>query len=91
VADRIYSKEELEDIMQKIARVTAKETVRETFRGLGVDMEDPISVQHDFAFVRELRTTLSCARRRAVMVLVGIGASACAGAIGLGIKAVFTN
>lgn len=91
MADRIYSKEELEDIMGKIARVTAKETVRETFQGLGVDMEDPIAVQHDFAFVRELRTTWASARRRAVIVLVGIGASACAGAIGLGIKAVFAN
>ena len=91
MSNRIYSKEELEEIMQKIARVTAKETVRETFQGLGVDMSDPISVQHDFAFVREFRTTWASARRRTVIVLVGVLASAGAGALWLGIRAALAN
>jgi hypothetical protein len=89
--EKIYSKAELRDIMRETARETARETVRETLQGLGVDMSQPLEVQHDFAFVREFRTTWASVRRRVILVAVGVLASGGAGALMIGLKSYFSN
>jgi hypothetical protein len=42
------------DSMEKIAKMAAKEAVAETFLTLGLDIKDPVSVQGQFAFLRNL-------------------------------------
>lgn len=40
--------------MKELAKLAAKEAVAETFMALGLDIKDPISVQGQFAFLRNL-------------------------------------
>lgn len=40
--------------MEKLAKMAAKEAVSETFLTLGLDIKDPISVQNQFAFLRNM-------------------------------------
>jgi hypothetical protein len=89
--EKIYSKAELREIMRDTARETARETVRETLQGLGVDMDDPVAVQHDFAFIREWRTLWASARRRAVIATVGVLITAAVGAILVSLRSLFTK
>lgn len=89
--ERIYSKDELREIMRETARETAHETVRETLQGLGVDMSDPVAVQHDFAFIREWRTVWASARKRAIIATVGVLVSAAVGAVWIALRGFFAK
>lgn len=40
--------------MERLAKAVARETVAETFLTLGLDIKDPVSVQGQFAFLRNL-------------------------------------
>lgn len=49
-----------------------KSTVHETLMALGVDVENPMQVQRDFAALRTWRTSLETVRKQGLIVAVGI-------------------
>lgn len=63
MTNRIFSKDELRELM--------KDTVHETLKGLGVDVDRPTEMQHDLAYLREFRTYTSAMVKRALVTAVG--------------------
>ncbi len=61
--------------------------VQETLITLGMDASDPISLQQDMHFVREMRQTSEKLRSKSLLVLTGLLITALLGAVWLGIKA----
>lgn len=57
--------------IETLAKRVAQETVRETFVALGVDMDKPLAVQKDFAFLRTARYVT----RKVVFTIVGLVAT----------------
>lgn len=68
-------------------RELMRECVRETLTGLGMDDRDPIEVQRDLAWVRDMRRASASARAKAGAALIGLILTAAAGAVWVGIKA----
>ena len=64
-----------------------REAVQETLLTLGVDADNPLLVQQDMHFIRELRSASETIRSRGLLILVGILVTALAGATWLGIRA----
>lgn len=60
--------------------------VQETLITLGMDASDPMSLQQDMHFVREMRQTSEKLRSKGLLVMVGLLVSALLGAVWLGIK-----
>ena len=63
-----------------------REAVHETLLTLGVDAAQPLAVQQDMHFVRELRAASEKIQSRGLLVLVGILVTGLAGAVWIGIK-----
>jgi hypothetical protein len=63
-----------------------REAVHETLLTLGVDAAQPLDVQQDMHFVRELRAASEKIQSRGLLVLVGILVTGLAGAVWIGIK-----
>lgn len=61
--------------------------VHETLTSLGMDVADPLELQRDLAFVRDLRRASDTVKTRGILILVGLVVSALAGAAWLGFKA----
>lgn len=61
--------------------------VQETLITLGMDASDPMSLQQDMHFVREMRETSEKLRSKGLLVLIGVLVTAALGAVWLGIKA----
>ena len=61
--------------------------VQETLVTMGMDATDPLQLQKDMAFIRELRETSEKVKSRGLLVLMGILVTALASAVWLGIKA----
>jgi len=91
------SKEEIREIVletlkeaETMRRADVKEVVREavqeTLLMLGVDAKDPLVMQQDMHFVRELRTASEKVRSRGLLALIGVLVVALAGAAWVGIK-----
>ncbi len=59
--------------------------VRETLRGLGLDVDDPRGMQADFVFLRQLRRTAQTNRGRLLWIMVGAVATATITAIFTGL------
>lgn len=76
---------------QTMTRADVKEVVREavteTMLTLGIDASQPITVQQDMHFIRELRSASEKVRSRGLLALVGILVAAALGALWVGIKA----
>lgn len=68
-------------------REMIRQTVRETFTTLGVQVNDPIEVQKDFQHLREWRTTTDSIKKKGIMTMVGILITGAVAAAWLGIKA----
>lgn len=68
-------------------RALVKSTVRETLTALGVDEDDPLEVQRDLAWLRDVRKASAGARAKAGAALLALLVSAVAGASWLGLKA----
>ncbi len=64
--------------------------VTETLITLGMDASDPMSLQQDMHFVREMRQTSEKLRSKGLLVMVGLLVTALLGAVWLGIKASFS-
>lgn len=67
------------------------ETVATTFKTLGVDADNPLTVQGDMLFIRELRSASDKIRSRSLVVVVGMLVAAALGAIWMGVKAMLTT
>ena len=66
-----------------IAKIAAQEALRELFMRLGVDVDQPIEVQKDLAFVRAWRESSNAIRRQGIVVVGGIVVIMVAGLLGL--------
>jgi len=73
--------------MEKLAKLAAKEAVSETFLTLGMDISNPISVQGQFAFLRNLHYAARHARNVIIAGIVGALVSGCVYAFWTGFKA----
>lgn len=62
--------------MNEHERELVAEAVRETLRGLGLDVDDPHGMQADFVFLRQLRRTAQTNRGRLLWIMVGAIATA---------------
>ena len=71
---------------REIAREAAREAVQELLTELGVDHRDPLEMQRDFQFLRDLRAGSEAVKRRSVLTLVGIVITAAVAALVLGIR-----
>src|SRR5436190_19473504 len=60
--------------MEKLAKMAANEAVSETFLTLGMDISNPISVQGQFAFLRDLHYAARHARN---VIIAGVLGGAC--------------
>ena len=56
----------------EIARMAAKETVAETFRALGIDVEDPFAMQRDMAHLRFWRKAVEGFLMKFVILAIGV-------------------
>jgi hypothetical protein len=73
--------------MEKLAKLAAKEAVSETFLSLGMDISNPISVQGQFAFLRNLHYAARHVRNVIIAGVVGAIVSGCVWALWTGFKA----
>jgi hypothetical protein len=64
--------------MEKLAKMAAKEAVSETFLTLGLDISDPISVQNQFATLRNLHYSMRQARN---VIIAGVLGAAVSGGV----------
>lgn len=67
-------------------REVVREAVEQTLLTLGVDAKNPLTVQQDMHFVRELRSASESVRSKGLLVVVGILITAALGALWVGIK-----
>lgn len=67
-------------------RQIVREAVQETLLSLGVDAQNPLGVQQDMHFVRELRGASAMVQKRGLVILMGILITALCGAIWIGIS-----
>lgn len=73
--------------MEKLAKMAAKEAVSETFLTLGMDISNPISVQGQFAFLRNLHYAARHARNVIIAGVLGLLVSGAGWAFWAGFKA----
>lgn len=69
-------------------RKVIKETVKETLISLGMDACNPIEMQKDLAFARELRQTVDKVKNKGIIAAVGVIVVAILGLIWIGIKSI---
>jgi hypothetical protein len=62
--------------------------VHETLTSLGIDQKDPLEVQRDLAWLRDLRRASASARAKAGAAIIGILLTAAAAAVWAGLRAV---
>ncbi|KRR21922.1 hypothetical protein [Bradyrhizobium retamae] len=72
--------------MEKLAKMAAKEAVSETFLTLGMDISNPISVQGQFAFLRNLHYAARHARNVVIAGVLGLIVSGAGWAFWAGFK-----
>jgi len=61
--------------------------VQETLITLGMDASDPLRIQKDMAFLRDMRQAHGAMKSKGILVLVGLAVSGAAAAAWVGIKA----
>lgn len=87
---RAMIREELSELTQNTS-VGVEEAVRiavtTTLITLGMDASNPLGLQQDMAFIRELRDTSEKIKSRGILVLVGIMLTGLAATVWLGMKA----
>ena len=67
-------------------RKLAHDVVERTLTSFGIDVENPLEVQKDFARLREWRTAMDAMQRRGLMVVAGFLVSGLLAAIVIGVK-----
>lgn len=72
--------------LRELIRETVQETVKTTLTEIGMDTRDPIQLQRDMSFLRDLRKARDSASAKAIVVAVGILVTAAIGAMVMGFK-----
>lgn len=72
-------------------RAIVCESVTRALQQLGVDVTDPIAMQHDFQHLREWRTSVEDIRRKSVLTLITIFITGLIAAIWIGVKSILEN
>lgn len=72
--------------IREIVKDTVKETVKETLIALGIDACDPMDMQRDFQFLREVRQMTEKVKGKTVLAVAGVLVAALLGVIWIGIK-----
>ena len=67
-------------------RTVTREAVEQTLTTLGVDCKNPLSMQQDFAHLREWRLAMESVRRKGLLVITGLLVSGLVAAVLVGIK-----
>lgn len=67
-------------------KAVVREAVHETLTTLGVDVGNPLTMQQDMHFVRQLRESSERIRNRSVVVVVGVLVTAALAALWVGFK-----
>lgn len=80
---RCVTREELADLMSK--------TVRQTLTEIGMDHNQPIELQRDMSFLRDLRRARDSVKGKALLVSIGVIATTALGAMALGIRHWFSG
>jgi hypothetical protein len=78
--------QETDTMSRSDVKSVVREAVHETLLTLGVDAGEPLTVQQDMHFIRELRGASETIRSRGLFVLVGILVTALVGAAWLGVR-----
>jgi hypothetical protein len=78
--------EEARAIAQEAARLAVKDGVPEALRSLGVDVDNPLKTQADFAHLREWRESSEEFKKHGMKVLIGIIVTSGAGLLWVGFK-----
>lgn len=76
-----YQKEELEGIIA--------DSVRQTLLSLGISTNDPVDMQRDFSYLRELRTMSESIKKKSILTIVGAVILSVLALIAVGIKNYF--
>ena len=61
-------------------------SVHETLISIGVDASDPLKVQQDLAFLRDVRQAHATVKSKGILILVGLFLSSMTAAMWIGIK-----
>tara|TARA_R110002153_G_scaffold54447_2_gene151669 strand:- start:3415 stop:3705 length:291 start_codon:yes stop_codon:yes gene_type:complete len=69
--------------MQDVVRTA----VQETLVTMGMDVSDPLALQQDMAFLREMRQATAAVKSKGMLLMVGLILSSLAAAAWMGIKA----
>jgi hypothetical protein len=72
-------------------REMIRQTVRETFTTLGVQVNDPIEVQKDFQHLRDWRVTTDSIKKKGILTMVGLLITGAAAAVWLGLKSLMSQ
>lgn len=75
---RCVTREELTALMSA--------TVKQTLTEIGMDTTQPIELQRDMSFVRDLRRARDSVKGKALLLSVGVIVTAALGALALGVK-----
>lgn len=67
-------------------RGLVREAVRETLTTLGVDLREPLEVQRDFGWLRDMRTASGSIRAKVGATAIGILVAGMAAALWLGLQ-----
>ena len=66
-----------------------KEAMIETLVGLGIQASDPMEMQRDHQFLREIRLTAEKVKTKGILVSVGVLVTGLLGLLGIWIKSFF--
>lgn len=69
-------------------REIVRESVKETLTSLGIQTADPIEMQRDFQFVRDMRTSTRSARAKVYLTLMGAALSGIGFVVWEGVRSV---
>lgn len=69
------------DDQEAIAQRASEKTLQQFFQVLGIDASDPIAMQRDFAFLRDLRTGTEKIKVKGILTFVAIATTAIVGAL----------
>lgn len=83
----ILTEAEIEDIVERGAR----RAIRGTLISLGVDADNPLETQQDFAALRDWRTTMTAIRSRGLKTVVAVLVTGLLAALWVGIKSYFPH
>lgn len=73
-------------LVHEVAEETARQTVRQTLTSIGVDVHNPLAVQRDLAYLRQLRESSALIGRRGLMTAAGLFVAGICAALWAGLR-----